>query len=224
VKRAWLAAVFAAVPALPCGAEFAGNAMARPGQWVFEVSLDGSRIGYHRFTLSTADGSPDARRLAEEAEFKARFLGIPVYRYHHEVQERWEGSCLASLSASTDDDGRATQVQAERNGGFTRITTRRGQEPQTQILPGCIMSYAYWNPALRAQANLLNPQTGRLDPVAITREGAAQIMAYGRPVAADDWRIRTPDGSIDVWYSATGDWLGLDAVVSGRRKLSYRLP
>jgi hypothetical protein len=28
---------------------------------------------------------------------------------------------------------------------------------------------------------------------------------------------------VDVWYSADGDWVGLDSTVAGGRQLSYRL-
>ena len=40
--------------------------------------------------------------------------------------------------------------------------------------------------------------------------------------AARRWRITGAGAPLDVWYSAEGEWLGLDASVAGGRKLSYR--
>lgn len=47
--------------------------------------------------------------------------------------------------------------------------------------------------------------------------------AWLRRVAAMRWRIEGPAQPIDVWYSAEGEWLGLDSTVDGGRKLPYRL-
>ena len=86
------------------------------------------------------------------------------------------------------------------------------------------MSFAYWNPAIQAQTQLLNAQTGKLESVRILRLAAGSIEARGQVVAASGFRITGPAHPIDVWYSAEGDWIGLDSVVGGGKTLSYRLP
>jgi hypothetical protein len=87
------------------------------------------------------------------------------------------------------------------------------------------MTYAYWNPALREQKRLLNPQTGKVDAVRIERVAGGHVAVGGRDVAATDWRISGGESPVDVWISAQGDWVGLDSMVSnGRHKLTYRLP
>ncbi len=94
-----------------------------------------------------------------------------------------------------------------------------------QDASGCQTSYAYWNPgALRQRSQLLNPQTGRLDPVQGSALPATSLIVAGQPVQAQGWRLRTPKGPVDVWSAADGRWIGLDATVSGDRRLRYRLP
>ncbi len=106
-------------------------------------------------------------------------------------------------------------------GDANEITTGAG----SQSVGGCLMTYAYWNPALRTQARLLNPQTGKVDAVKVERVFTAKIPVGGKDVVADDWRITGGESAIDVWLTPQGEWVGLDSVVAhGKHKLTYRLP
>lgn len=93
----------------------------------------------------------------------------------------------------------------------------------SRSLSGCTMTFAYWNPALRLQTRLLNPQSGADESVRVRRLGDGALDVRGEPVAAQHWRIEGPAAPLDVWYSVQGDWIGLDAVVAGGRRFSYRL-
>ena len=186
--------------------------------YAFQALLDGKPIGGHRFTVET-DG--DTRLVSSEADFKVTLLGFTAYRYHHHAQEQWAGDCLASLTSNTDDDGKPATVRLARSGDVNEIATTSGHGS----VPGCLMTYAYWNPAMRAQARLLNPQTGKVDAVRIERVGAGRVAVHGVDVDAVDWRITGGESPVDVWVSSEGEWVGLDSVVGkGRHKLSYRLP
>lgn len=154
----------------------------------FAVLLDGQPVGSHRFELSE-DG--DTRRLVSSARFDVKLLGVPVYRYRHDAVEHWRGDCLEKLEARTDDGGEVTTVRAA---------------PER-----CVMSFAYWNPRILQQRELLNAQTGRLEAVAV------QALGEGR------YRISGPAYPIELAYSPRGEWLGLDSTVAGKRRLSYRL-
>ena len=206
--------------ALMCalGVAGAGAAETAPRVYAFQALLDGKPIGEHRFTVA-ADGA--GRRVTSEADFKVTLLGFTAYRYHHHAQEQWAGDCLASLTSNTDDDGKPATVRLARSGDANEIATTSGHG----AVPGCLMSYAYWNPAMRAQARLLNPQTGKVDAVRIERVGAGRVAVRGVDVDAVDWRITGGESAVDVWVSAEGEWVGLDSVVGkGKHKLSYRLP
>ena len=185
----------------------------------FTASLDGKPIGHHRFTVTTqADGS---RKVSSEADFQVRVLGIAAYHYHHHADEQWQGDCLASLKADTDDDGKPSHVTLERHGDDATLRANDA----TSTVPGCVMTYAYWNPALRAQHRLLNPQTGKFDAVTVEKVADGKVSVGGKDVAATDWRITGGESPVDVWVSEQGDWVGLDSTVAkGKHKLSYRLP
>lgn len=186
--------------------------------YAFQAFLDDKRIGEHRFTVVTEGAT---RHVTSDADFVVKFLGFSAYRYRHHAEEQWSGACLASLAASTADDGKSTSVNLAKSGDANEIETAG----HASSVPGCLMTYAYWNPAMRSQVRLLNPQTGRVDAVRIERVADGDVTVGGKPVHAFDWRVAGGDAPIDVWISDQGDWVGLDSRVGkGKHKLSYRLP
>jgi hypothetical protein len=189
---------------------------AAAADWTFRVLLDGRPIGQHHFTV-TDQG--EERRVTSQASFAVRFLGFNAYEYRHKAVEQWRGDCLTALTAVTDDDGKGTEVRATLAGDTLVVAADRAMQP----LNGCVMTYAYWNPAIRTQTRLLNPQTGRVESVQITQVDSGLIDVRGVSTLATRLRIAGPSAPIDVWYSPQGEWLGLDSLVSGRHKLSYRL-
>ena len=198
-----------------CGAALAAGPAS--GEWNFRVLLDDSPIGEHRFALVP---NGEERKLTSEAQFAVKLLGVTVYRYRHSANEQWRGDCLRQLASKTDDDGTPEKVDASATGdNALTVTTAKG----TQSVDGCVMSFAYWNPAIRKQERLLNSQSGKLEAVQVSRTGSGTVEVRGQQVAATRWRIATPAQPIDIWYSAEGEWIGLDSTVSGGRKLSYRL-
>jgi hypothetical protein len=204
--------------ALWCGAAFATGPGS--GDWNFRVLLDDAPIGEHRFVLTAVSASGDERKLASEASFAVKLLGLTVYRYRHSATELWRGDCLRQLTSKTDDDGTPEKVNADAAGdGGLSVAGPKG----TQSVDGCVMSFAYWHPGIRQQERLLNAQNGKLEAVQMSRAGSGTVEVRGQQVAATRWRIATPAQPIDVWYSQQGEWVGLDSTVSGGRKLSYRL-
>jgi len=186
----------------------------------FGVFLDGKPIGEHRFVVT---GPAEAREVQSDARFAVKLLGITVYRYRHQASERWRGDCLSSLTASTDDDGDLSRVRAQTAGDNLAVLTESASGSLTRSLPGCTMSFAYWNPALQTQTRLLNAQNGKAETVRVGRAGTGQVDVRGRAVAATRWRIEGTPQAIDVWYSVQGEWVGLDSTLEGGRELVYRL-
>lgn len=210
---------------LVCAAALAAPAMVMavpalgspaPGEWAFRVLLDDKPIGEHRFTLSVQG---ERRQMRSVAAFDVKFLGFSAYRYRLDVTEQWQGNCLSGLNATTDDDGKRSSVRARSDGeNKLRIDGASGE----QAVEGCLMTFAYWNPALRTQTRLLDPQTGRLESVRIAVVGQETIPLRGQPTPATRVRIDGPKQPIDIWYSEQGDWLALQSTVAGGRKLVYR--
>jgi hypothetical protein len=190
-------------------------AVAQPDAWNFRVLLDGREIGQHRYALSTKDGE---RELRSEARFDVRVLFLSAYRYDHQAVERWNGDCLRSLVARTDANGRRESVDAaERDGRL--VVNRPKQRSEHQ---GCVMSFAYWNPRILDERQLLNSQTGELLPVTVTALGEETVAVRGQRLAAQRHRITGKDLQIDLWY-AGGRWVALQAPAAGGRNLRYEL-
>ena len=216
------AAALAVLGALAASASCIAAETATPpvGEWNFRALLDGKPIGQHRFSVTAKTSAQgDERKVLSEASFAVKFLGITAYRYRHTATEQWRGDCLTALASTTDDDGKSSSVRTEADGDA--LSVKAGSAVQS--LKGCVMSFAYWNPAIQTQTRLLNAQTGKAEAVQISRIGGGSVEVRGQPVAATQFRITGPAQPIDVWYSAQGDWIGLDSLVAGGRRLSYRL-
>lgn len=197
----------------------AGPAGASVDEWQFATLLDGRPIGQHRFALARDGG--EGLQLTSEAHFDVTLLGFTVYRYRHRSSERWSSNdCLASLDARTDENGSTTGVRGRAEGG--RFVIDVDGRPAATVAGPCLMSFAYWNPALATQRQLLDPGTGRVEPVRITPLPAAQLEVGGRSAAVRGLRISGLAHPIDVWYAGER-WVGLDTTVQGDRRLSYRL-
>lgn len=201
------------------------RAAVAPMEWNFAVSLDGKTIGAHRFVLSSAGDGTQA--VSSEARFDVKWLGVPLYRYQHQDSERWAGGCLRSIDARTDEDGRLTEVHGQALDGRFGLKVHSADHLTEAPVPaaGCLLSFAYWNPAALAEQNrLLDPGSGRVEPVVIAPSGAApnDLKATAQSGPVRGLRIMGLAQPINVWYAGER-WIGLDTLVSGGRRLSYRL-
>jgi hypothetical protein len=205
-------AAFAMLTAAPSSfAAAASEAATR--EWIFDVSLDGRRIGEHRFTLQDRG---DIRELQSEALFNVRFLFINAYRYEHSAREHWQGDCLQSVDARTDANGKPIVVEGQRENGAFRIRTGNVDVLQDE----CVQTFAYWNPSILDASRLLNPQTGEYVDV--------KVLLMGREVIggqqADRYRLIGKGATplqIDLWYTPARDWLALESLTPEGRRLQY---
>lgn len=184
--------------------------------WEFEVLLDGTPIGSHRFALTSRDGG---YQLDSEARFDVRFLFFNAYRYRHNNTEVWSNGCLQSIRSTTNTNGESQFVS-----GLSideRLVIRADDDERA--IDGCVMTFAYWNPEFLEQTRLLNPQTGEYLPVAVERLDPKEIPANGGRGAAEAWRLRAGEIELTVWYSVEREWLGLESVAQGGRILRYEL-
>lgn len=190
--------------------------------WDFDVLLDESPIGNHRFTVTREGQKTQVKSLAE---FDVKILGLSVFRYRHEAREQWNGDCLVSLQSKTDDDGTPEQVnaQADAGGGLSVKSVVKGTARE-KSLPGCVMSFAYWNPVMLRQTTLLNAQTGKLTNVTIEPLPDGKVQVGSGVVEARRYRLTGGDHPLVLSYSPQGEWLALESTVSGGKHLRYQLP
>jgi len=185
-------------------------------EWRFNALLDGKPIGHHHFRLVETDGK---RELTSEARFNVKLLFVTVYTYVHDDKETFSGDCLTSIDARTDDNGDKLTVKGSQEAQGFSVTD--GKHPQA--LPACIMTFAYWNPHMLEQKQLLNSQTGKFDAVNIEKVGEESILANGRQQPAIKYLLTGEKLKIELWYSKEMQWLGLQSTAEGGRKLLYRL-
>lgn len=204
------------LPAL-CLALLAGTAHAANGSWTFRVLLGESDIGEHRFTLIEQG---EQRSMRIDAAFTVKLLGLTVYRYRHQATEQWAGDCLTGLTAETDDNGTALKVTAKP--AAERMLAVESPQGEAQLGP-CVMSFAYWNPAMVKQTTLLNAQSGKLETVRIKALGDESLNVRGQDMPARHYSIEGLERPIHLWYSPQGDWLALESSVAGGKRLRYVL-
>jgi hypothetical protein len=186
-------------------------------QWNFRVYLDDSEIGYHNFSLFEEDGR---KRLVTEAEFKVKFLFFTAFSYEHVNEETWKGDCLQEIFSQTNANGRMFEVRGVRDEGALEINSGEGRRE----VSGCVKTFAYWNPDILDEAELLNSQTGELLPVEIEPVATETLVVGGENVPARRYRLESRNMELDIWYSRDRQkWLALESTVKGGRKLRYEL-
>lgn len=191
-------------------------AQAESREWRFRVLLDDDEIGYHSFRLAD-DG---VHRVVEsEARFRVRVLFFEAYRYDHVNREHWGEDCLVGVDATTRVNGKLLSVEGFETEEEFVLRTDRGE----QTLARCVMSFAYWNPAFLDQTRLLNTQTGEYVAVDIRAVGEEVFSVRGKQMPARRYSLSADKLNMDLWYSPDRQWLGLESITRGGRRLRYEL-
>lgn len=183
----------------------------------FDVYLDDSPIGFHRFHIDS--GESGRRTVRSEAKFDVKFLFFTAFRYRHENSELWNDDCLVEIEAETNSNGKETAVNGRQTSSGFAVRTA----DDVNTLPECVMTFAYWNPDFLTQEKLLNPQTGEYLDVEVEQRAEERLQIAGREVLAVPYDIRARGMEITVWYSADKEWLALESVAKGDRIIRYEL-
>lgn len=209
--RAFVVTILMAISPLAAAADDSGSKTL-----VFDVFLDGKKIGYHRFDI---DGTSNDAAVRSEASFDVKFLFVTAFSYRHTANESWSNGCLDEIEARTDSNGDLLSVVGERTGDGFVIDTGESEAE----LPKCVMSFAYWNPGFLEQPRLLNPQTGEYLDVEVQELGSDLLRIDGREIRARSVRLTARKMDIRLWYSEDSEWLALESVAKGGRIIRYEL-
>ena len=185
-------------------------------EWSFRVLLDGKPVGEQHFVATSTDGTT---RLETEASFKVKFLFATVYKYTHKNVETWEGDCLAGIQSSTDANGKNFSVTGKKRDGFFEVAGKG----ESEKLPACVMSFAYWNPSFLEHSQLLNSQDGEYLDVEVSQAEPDVRIVRGEEVPAIKYQINEGKLDLQLWYSEENEWLALESRTEGNRVLSYEL-
>jgi Family of unknown function (DUF6134) len=179
-------------------------------EWAFDVYLDKNKIGTHSFNFNN-------NTLTSRAKFNVKVLFINAYKYVHTAKEQWQGDCLASLDANTVENKVTTNVKGDNASGNFALSPARDAQ-----FPNCVMTFAYWNPEMLKQKQLLNPQTGDYLNTDISKLGTETIKVKGKDVSAEHYKLTAPKMQIDLWYQDK-QWVALKSVTPEGYNIYYKL-
>lgn len=192
---------------------------AQAREWAFDVYLDKTKIGQHTFQLN------NAQQLISQAKFNVKVLFINAYQYQHKAVENWQNNCLTGLEADTVEDSVNTVVKGQRKA--ENFVVDNGQE--TQTLPACPMTFAYWNQKILSQSKLLNPQNADWLDTKVTKLGTELLDVKGKKVETTHYRLNAslngkPKLNIELWYeTGSNDWVGLKSITPEGYNIYYKL-
>ncbi len=209
-RRASLGALWAATSLLA----LAGVPASASETLRFQVYLDRDPIGEHSFQIAP---SPSGQQVLSQARFDVNILVFNAFRYRHESRELWRDGCLERIRSNTDENGKSFQVAGER----VADTLSLNVNGDAQRVPGCVATFAYWDPSLLKKTRLLNPQTGELVAARLESEGWESRVMQGRTVQARRYRLRADRLDISLWYTQDGAWIGLESDTGKGRTLRY---
>lgn len=202
------------VAALPFLGEGALAGAPTSGRLGFSVLRSGSKVGEHIMTFRR-QGAEIA--VQTSVDMRIRVGPVPVFRYVHQAEERWQDGEFQRLETRTTANGKAQQVTARRVGGAVVIEAGK----QKVTAPAGAAPLTHWNAGV-LRSPLFNPQEGKLLAIQARRLGQETIRnARGEPLQAVRWSIRG-DAEIDNWYDEAGVWAGLKGVLPDKSVMEYR--
>jgi len=192
------------------------TADAKDQQWDFDVLLGDSKIGEHSFVVTNTDGQ---QSVSINASFKVELLFMTVYQYQHKNTEKWKSGCVNELISKTNDDGKEYSVYVKQNNNLS--ISVNGEAKQETI--SCIRSFSYWDKKITTSNQLINSQTGEIVPVAFRLVGNESYEVKGESLLSKRYEMKTDKFTMQLWYSASDDWLGLSSVTEDGHELRYIL-
>jgi hypothetical protein len=203
-----------AVAALAIANSPAVAAPASPGRVEFEVLRNGQPFGKQSVTVSSAGGELVAD---SQADLRADFGPVTVFRYNQTCRETWRDGGLANLSCSTNKNGQRTKVEGAREAGGLRV---KGGKSQIDF-PIAALPTAWWTKPPVAVYDMINTETGQRLPVNVTRIGREKINTGNGQIEAEHIRV-SGTLTVDLWYDDAGHWVSCAFTMSGQR-MTYRL-
>ena len=185
--------------------------------WQFDVFLNDTKIGFHRFEVVKQN---DQQIVYSKARFDLEFLFISAYQYEHDNFEIWKNNCLVKIESITNDNGDQYKVSGKQVDDHFLLSRTKEANP----LPDCVKTFSYWNPDFLQAKQLLNPQTGEYTPVTITRLPDGIVTIAGDKLNSKKYKIKGEKLEIYLWYTDQEQWLALESVVNENMRVRYQLP
>jgi hypothetical protein len=164
----------------------------------FQVFRDGAPLGHHRVSFRR---EADDLHVEIDIALEVRLLFLPVFSYRHKNHEVWRDGRLVAIDTETDDDGEAFWLRGRATAAGLAVEGSGG----TFLAPADVLPTSYWNSQTVERTELLDTQSGRLIQVAIAPAGVESIKIADRTAKARRYQV-TGDLTLDLWYTAEGEW------------------
>ena len=173
----------------------------------FNVFLDKNPVGTHSFFVKRHDKNIT---VDSNMQLEGRFWGLLPFKYTHQSKETWQDGCLVGLQSQTLKRGKTIKIIASSDKSGLSIIS----DDQTQIVKGCVKSFAYWDYSKLVGNQLLNTENGELVTVEIKKTNTQ----------SDEHKsllIQSSEADITLEYTANGEWLSLKSKLEVGGLLHY---
>ena len=168
-------------------------------QILFRIERNGSPVGFHRIEFKKSD---KGLMVKAHFELKISFLFFTAYQYSYQSESIWQGNCLMSLTAKTNDDGEVSVVRARLQEDQIRIEGPDGiTSTETGLFPT-----NHWHPGILAHNRILNTITGQINRINITNKGKTSVVINGGKGSAHHY-VYSGELNNELWYDLAGRWV-----------------
>lgn len=173
----------------------------------FNVFLDKNPVGTHSFFVKR---HAENITVDSDMQLEGKFWGLLPFKYTHQSKETWQDGCLVGLQSQTLKRGKTIKIIASSDKSGLFIVS----DDQTQIVKGCVKSFAYWDYSKLVGNQLLNTENGELVTVEIKQTNNQ----------SDEHKsllIQSSEADITLEYTANGEWLSLKSKLEVGGLLHY---
>ena len=135
------------------------------------------------------------------------------------------------MDATTKENKSISKVNAYLDNGNFLVNGNVDKNEKKRSIPGCVMTFAYWNPKILTQTKLLNPQNGEYLDVSFKPEDDKKIDFIGDPKNVKVFHLygnsseslpEKPKIDILIWYDNNNDWMGLRSITPEGFTIIYK--
>ena len=166
------------------------------GRLEWRVSRDGAKIGRYLMTIRHQHGD---LIVENEIDIRVELVFVALYRYVHRDREVWRDGRLVELTAYTNDDGTASNLEVEAAEGGLAVDGPSGQF----TAPTASFPSGLWQIDMTKGGAFIDVERGRLLSVHFTVRAEEPVAVAGEDVRA---RHVTASGDIsrELWYGPDG--------------------
>ncbi len=166
------------------------------GRLEWRISRDGAKIGRYLMTIRHQHGD---LIVENEIDIRVELVFVALYRYVHRDREVWRDGQLVELTAFTNDDGTASDLEVEAAEGGLAVDGPSGKF----AAPAGSFPSGLWKIDMTKGSAFIDVERGRLLSVHFTVRAEEPVAVAGEDVRA---RHVTASGDIsrELWYGPDG--------------------